>query len=184
MNKSLQKLRRSMAQRTVTMKGNPLNLIGNEVKVGATAPDFEVTSNDLAPIKFSSFKGSACLVLSVPSLDTDVCSMETRRFNKEVEKLGNIETLVISMDLPFAQKRWCGAEGVKNLKTLSDYKAADFGQKYGVLIKELHLLARAVFLIDAKGVCQYTYLCKEVTDQPPYEEVIAACQQLLAGSKK
>lgn len=173
-----------MAQRTVTMKGKPLNLVGNEVKVGSTAPDFEVLSNDLAPIKLSSFKGTPALILSVPSLDTDVCSRETRRFNKEVEKLGNIQTLVISMDLPFAQKRWCGAEGVSNLKTLSDFNAADFGQKYGVLIKELRLLARAVFLIDANGICQYTYLCKEITDEPPYDQVISACQKLLSGSKK
>lgn len=170
-----------MAQ--VTLQGKPFTLVGTEKKVGEKAPDFEVVNNEMLPVKLSSFKGKPLLILSVPSLDTSVCSKEARRFNVEVEKLGDIQTLVISMDLPFAQKRWCAAEGIKNITTASDHIAADFGQKYGVLIKELRLLARAVFLVDATGTLKYIHLCKEVTEEPPYEAVIKQVAALLAGAK-
>jgi len=136
----------------VTMKGNPLTLLGNEVKVGDTAPEFYVIGNDLSPVNLSSFKGNPLIISSVPSLDTPVCDMSTRRFNQEATALGSkVTILTISMDLPFAQARWCGAAGVQNVVTLSDHKDASFGTTYGLHIKEFRLLARAVFVIDKIG---------------------------------
>jgi thiol peroxidase len=159
----------------ITMKGNPLTLVGRQLKVGEVAPDFEVLDNDLASVKFASFKGKVCIVSSVPSLDTPVCDMETRRFNDEAGKLGtDIQVLTISMDLPFAQKRWCGAAGVDRVTTLSDHRDASFGTAYGVLIKELRLLARAVFVIDGKGVIRHIELVNELTEEPDYDAVLNA----------
>jgi thiol peroxidase len=159
----------------ITMKGNPLTLVGKELKLGDTAPDFEVLDNDLAPVKLGSFKGKVCIVSSVPSLDTPVCDMETRRFNEEAGKLGpDIRVLTISMDLPFAQKRWCGAAGVDKVTTLSDHRDASFGIAYGVLIKELRLLARAVFVIDGGGVIRHIELVNELTEEPDYDAVLNA----------
>jgi thiol peroxidase len=166
-------------KRTVTMKGNPLTLVGNEVKVGQPAPDFEVIANDMSSVKLSSFKGKVCIICSVPSLDTSVCDMETRRFNEEAGKLGSdVVVLTISMDLPFAQKRWCGAAGVKNVQTLSDYRDASFGRAYGVLIKELRLLARAVFVLDRDGIIRYRQIVDELTNEPDYETVLNAAKGL------
>ena len=156
----------------VTMKGNPLTLMGNEVKVGDPAPDFVAIDNSLSPVRFLSYRGKTCILSSVPSLDTPVCNMETRKFNEEASRLGpNITILTISMDLPFAQKRWCGDAGVTKVQTLSDHRDASFGTAYGVLIKELRLLARAVFLVDPKGVLRYVQLVKEVTNEPDYEGI-------------
>lgn len=171
-----------MEERTglVTMKGKPLTLSGHALKAGDMAPDFEVTGNDLKPVKFSSFSGRVCIISSVPSLDTPVCDMETRRFNKEAAGLGpDVVILTISMDLPFAQKRWCGAAGVDKVITLSDYKAAAFGTAYGVLIKELRLLARAVFVADKKGVIKYIQIVKEVAEEPDYSAVLNAVTKLI-----
>lgn len=163
----------------ITMHGNPLTLVGNEIKTGEKAPDFVAADPDLNPIKFSSYRGKICIISSVPSLDTPVCDMETRKFNEEASKLGDkIQILTISMDLPFAQKRWCGAAGVNKLQTLSDHKDAQFGFAYGVLIKELRLLARAVFLVDQKGVLQYIQLVKEIASEPNYDEVWSALKRL------
>ncbi len=163
----------------VTMHGNSLTLVGNEIKTGALAPEFVALDTDLNPIKFSSYRGKVCILSSVPSLDTPVCDMETRKFNEEATKLGDkIQILTISMDLPFAQKRWCGAAGVNKLKTLSDHKEAQFGMAYGVLIKELRLLARAVFLVDQKGMLQYKQLVKEIASEPNYEEVWSALKKI------
>ena len=160
------------------MRGNPLTLIGNEVNVGGVAPDFVVLDNNLSPVYFSSFRGKTCIISSVPSLDTPVCDTETRRFNEEAGRLGtDVMILTISMDLPFAQKRWCAAAGVNRVQTLSDHRDASFGNAYGVLIKELRLLARAVFLIDRKGIVQYIQLLKEVTQEPNYEEVLNALKK-------
>jgi len=157
----------------ITMKGNPLTLIGKELKVGDIAPDFEVLDNDLALVKFSSIRGKVYVVSSVPSLDTPVCDMETRRFNEEAGKLGaDIRILTISMDLPFAQKRWCGAAGVDKVITLSDHRDASFGTAYGALIKELRLLARIVFVVDGKGVIRYIQVVKEQTEEPDYDAVL------------
>ncbi len=163
----------------ITMKGNPLTLVGKELKVGDPAPDFEVLDNDLTPVRLSSFKGKVCVVCSVPSLDTPVCDMETRRFNEEAGKLGaDVRILTISMDLPFAQKRWCGAAGVDKVVTLSDHRDASFGTAYGILIKELRLLGRAVFVLDRTGTVRYIQIVKEVTDEPDYEAVLEAVNKL------
>ena len=161
-----------MDERTgiITMRGNPLILVGNQVKVGDAAPDFVVIDNNLAPVKFSSYRGKTCIISSVPSLDTPVCDTETRKFNEDASRLGSkISILTISMDLPFAQKRWCGAAGVEKVQTLSDHRDASFGTAYGVLIKELRLLARAIFLVDQKGMIRYIQLVKEVTTEPDYQ---------------
>lgn len=171
-----------MKERTgiVTMKGNPLTLVGNEVKVKERAPEFEVLSNDLSPVKFSSFRGKVCILSSVPSLDTPVCDTETRRFNEEAGRLSSdVAVLTISMDLPFAQKRWCGAAGVTRVQTLSDHRDASFGISYGVLIKELRLLARAVFGVDRNGVIQYVQLVNEITQEPDYDAVLTAVSKLV-----
>ena len=163
----------------ITMKGNPLTLVGKELKVGDIAPDFEVLDNDLAPVKFSSFRGKICVISSVPSLDTPVCDMETRRFNEEAGKLGaDIRILTISMDLPFAQKRWCGAAGVDKVITLSDHRDASFGMAYGALIKELRLLARIVFVVDGEGVIRYIQVVKEQAEEPDYDAVLEAVNAL------
>ncbi len=163
----------------VTMRGNPLTLVGNEVRTGEKAPDFVALDPDLTPIKLSSYMGKICIISSVPSLDTPVCDMETRKFNEEASKLGDkIRILTISMDLPFAQKRWCGAAGVNKIQTLSDHRDAQFGLAYGVLIKELRLLARAVFLVDPKGILQYMQLVKEIASEPNYEEIWSALKRL------
>jgi len=157
------------------MSGGPVTLVGEEVKVGEKAPDFVALANDLSPVSFSSFRGKVCVISSVPSLDTPVCDMETRRFNQEADRLGSdVVILTISMDLPFAQKRWCGAAGVTKVQTLSDHRDASFGTAYGVLIKELRLLARAVFVVDRDGTIQYIQLVKEVTEEPDYEAVLSA----------
>jgi thiol peroxidase len=166
--------RRIMKERTgiITMKGNPLTLLGNEVNVGERAPDFIALDPNLTPVKLSSYRNKICVISSVPSLDTPVCDMETRKFNDEAARLGEkVQILTLSMDLPFAQKRWCGAAGVSRIQTLSDHRDAQFGFAYGVLIKELRLLARAVFLVDQKGILRYTQLVKEITNEPNYEEI-------------
>ena len=162
-------------KKTVTMKGNPLTLSGNPVKIGEPAPDFEVIANDLSEVKLSSFSGKTCLISSVPSLDTSVCDTETRKFNEEAGKLDdNVVVLTISMDLPFAQARWCGAAGVENLQTLSDYRNAEFGNAFGVLIQELRLLARAVFIVDSKGILRYIQIVDELTNEPDYADALEA----------
>ncbi len=169
-----------MPERTglVTMKGNPLTLQGEVIKVGDKAPDFEVVGNDLSPVKFSSFRGKACVISSVPSLDTPVCDMETRKFNDAAGKLGDdVAILTISMDLPFAQSRWCGAAGVDKVVTLSDHREANFGLAYGVLIKELRLLARAVFVVDRGGMVRYVELVKEIANEPDYDAALNALRQ-------
>ena len=171
-----------MQERTgiVTMRGNPLTLLGHEAKVGDPAPDFVALDNSLSPVRFSSFKGKICLLSSVPSLDTPVCDTETRRFNEEAAHLGaEVVLLTISMDLPFAQKRWCSSSGVTRVFTLSDHRDASFGTAYGVLIKELRLLARAVFVVDQNGIIQYVQLVKETSQEPDYSAALSALKKLL-----
>ncbi|MCJ7673878.1 MAG: thiol peroxidase [Sedimentisphaerales bacterium] len=171
-----------MKERTglVTMKGQPLTLLGDGLKVGDKAPNFEVIANDLSQVLLSSLRGKVCIISSVPSLDTGVCDRMTRRFNEEAGGLGqDVAVLTISMDLPFAQKRWCGAAGVKNVQTLSDHREASFGKAYGVLIKELRLLARAVFVVDKQGVIRYTEIVAELTNEPNYEAAIKAAKEML-----
>jgi thiol peroxidase len=164
----------------VTMKGNPITLMGNELQAGDKAPDFVAIDNDLTPVSFDSFRGKVCIISSVPSLDTPVCDMETRRFNDEAGRLGDeVEILTISMDLPFAQKRWCGAAGVDRVQTLSDHRDAAFGQAYGVLIKDLRLLARAVFVVDKEGSIRHIELVKEIASEPDYDSVLTAVKELV-----
>ncbi len=164
-----------MAERAgvITMKGNPLTLVGREIKAGEQAPDAVLVANDLSEVKLSSFKGKKIILSTVPSLDTPVCDLETRRFNKEASDLTDVVVLTVSKDLPFAQKRWCGAAGAKAVKTLSDYRG-NFGETYGVLIKGLNLLARCIFVINEEGKVTYTQLVKEVAQEPNYEDVLKA----------
>jgi thiol peroxidase len=171
-----------MAERTgvITMKGHPLTLVGQEVQVGAPAPDFEVLANDLSPFKLSSLKGKVAIICSVPSLDTPTCDIETRWFNEEAAKLGpDVQILTISMDLPFAQKRWCGAAGVERVTTYSDHREAAFGQAYGVLIKELRLLARAVFVVDQDGMVRAAQIVPELANEPNYDAVLKSVGELM-----
>jgi thiol peroxidase len=164
----------------VTIDGNPFTLVGNEVRTGDPAPDAVLLDNDLKPVKLSDYRGKICVIASVSSLDTPVCDMETRRFNQEATDLGpNVIVMTVSMDLPFAQKRWCGAAGVDNVVTLSDHREAEFGNAYGVLIKEQRLLARAVFVVDPEGVVRYVQRIKEVAEEPDYRSVIEFVQTLL-----
>jgi len=163
----------------ITSRGKPLTLLGKEVKVGDKAPDFEVLTNDSSLFQFSSMHGKICVLSSVPSLDTPVCDIETRRFNEEAARLGlDVAVLTISMDLPFAQKRWCGAAGVTRVQTLSDHREASFGMAYGVLIKESRLLARAVFVVDEEGVIRYIQIVKETSSEPDYAAVLDAVKKL------
>jgi len=163
----------------VTMHGNPLTLVGDEIKVGQPAPDAVLLDNDLNPVALSAYRGKNLIIASVPSLDTPVCDLETRRFNAEAAKLSSeVVVLTISMDLPFAQKRWCGAAGVDHVKTLSDHQDAAFGLAYGMLIMELRLLARAIFVVDKSGVVRYVQLVKEASQEPDYAAVLEAVGKL------
>jgi thioredoxin-dependent peroxiredoxin len=167
-----------MSQHTVNMKGTPLPLEGELPKIGEQAPEFTAAANDLSPFALSSLKGKTVILSAVPSLDTPVCDLETRRFNKEAAALGaDVAVVTVSMDLPFAQKRWCGAAGIDRVVTVSDYNQADFGKKYGVLISPLHLLARAIFVVDPKGVLRYTQVVPEVTTEPDYSAVLQAVKE-------
>jgi thioredoxin-dependent peroxiredoxin len=164
----------------ITFKGSPLTLMGNELKVGQKAPDFTVTAQDLSPVSFSKFKGKVCIVTSVPSLDTSVCDIMTRHFAQEAVALGDkVAVITISMDLPFAQKRWCVGADVKEINVLSDYKDASFGLAWGLLIKELHLEARSVYVVDAQGVVRYAQIVPEMTHEPDYDSAIAAAKKCL-----
>ncbi|MDE3839910.1 thiol peroxidase [Bacillus methanolicus] len=162
---------------SITFKGNPVTLLGNEVKVGDKAPDFKVLANDLSEVTLADTKGQVRLISVVPSLDTGVCDAQTRRFNEEASKLDNVKVLTISVDLPFAQKRWCGANGIENVQTLSDHRDLSFGEAYGVAIKELRLLARAVFVIDSNDTVTYVEYVSEATNHPNYEAAIEAVKQ-------
>jgi thiol peroxidase len=168
-----------MSEHTVTMHGDPLDLAGPLPAIGATAPDFVAVTNDLGEVRLSDLAGKTVVLSAVPSLDTPVCSLQTKRFNAEAAALGeNVAILAISMDLPFAQKRWCGAEGVEAVQTVSDHRDAAFGSAYGVLLTGPRLLARAVFIVDADGTLAYAQLVPEITDEPDYDDVLAALATL------
>lgn len=167
-------------QGLTTFKGGPMTLLGPELKVGDKAPDFKAVDNGMQLATLDSYHGKIKIISSVPSLDTPVCDMETRRFNEEAGKLpDNVVVLTISMDLPFAQKRWCAAAGVEKVKTLSDYQSRSFGLAYGVVMKELQLLARAVFLVDDQDIVRYIEIVPEVTKEPDYDRVMNAVKALL-----
>jgi len=164
----------------ITFKGNPMTLVGPELKVGDAAPDFTVVDGALSAVNLASYQGKVKIISAVPSLDTPVCDTETRRFNQEAAGLpGDVAVLTISLDLPFAQKRWCGAAGIDKVITLSDYRDRSFGLAYGALIDELKLLARAIFVIDRGNVIRYIQFVPEVTQEPDYAAVIAAAKKLL-----
>ena len=163
----------------VTFKGTPLTLVGQGPRVGDSAPDFTALRGDLSPFALSGLTGKTVVINSVPSLDTPVCAMQTRRFNQETAGLGgDVKVVVVSMDLPFAQSRFCATEGISNLETLSDHRDAAFGTAYGLLIKELRLLARAILVVDGKGIVRYSQLVPEVGQEPNYEEALAAVKAL------
>lgn len=167
-------------QATVTLRGNPLKLSGNEVNVGDKAPDSTLISIDSKPRRLSEFSGKIRILSAVPSLDTSVCDAETRRFNELASELGDeVEIITVSMDLPPAQKRWCGAAGVDRVTLLSDHKDASFGENYGVLIPDIRLLARCVFVVDKDDVVRYKQLVPEIGQEPNYEDVLNAVKALL-----
>ena len=164
----------------ITFKGNPMTLLGPEIRVGDKAPDFRVVDTALSPVTLADFRGKVKILSAVPSLDTPVCDTETRRFNQEAVKLPeNVAVLTISLDLPFAQKRWCAAAGVDKVKALSDYQDRSFASAYGVLIKELKLLSRSVFVVDADDVIRYVRHVGEVAEEPDYDEVLGAVKKLV-----
>jgi len=161
------------------MKGNPVTLVGDEVNVGDKAPDFTCVDTSLKPVSLSAYRGKTVVISAVGSLDTSVCDAETRRFNKEAAALGgDVVILTISMDLPFAQKRWCGAAGVDRVVTLSDHQQASFGRAYGVLIKDVRLLARSVFVVDKGGVVRFVHIVPEFSNEPDYDAVLDAVRAL------
>ncbi|MNE33434.1 putative thiol peroxidase [compost metagenome] len=164
-----------------TFKGNPITLVGPELKVGDTAPDFKLNKNLLEETTLQDYAGKIKLISVVPSLDTGVCDAQTRRFNQEAASLGeDVVILTISADLPFAQARWCGAAGVDRVITLSDYKDNSFGKAYGVLIKEFGLDHRAVCVLDKDNTIRYVEVLKEMGEHPNYDAPIEAVKQLLS----
>lgn len=157
----------------VTFGGTPVQLAGTEIHVGDTIADFSAVKNDLSPFKLSEIKGRK-LIVAVPSLDTSVCDAEVRRFNTEATKLKDVTVITVSMDLPFAQARWCGAAGVENVITVSDYKDRDFAHTFGAYLPNVGLIARSIFLLDENNTVKYVQYVPEVTDHPNYEEALAA----------
>ncbi|MBN1554496.1 MAG: thiol peroxidase [Phycisphaerae bacterium] len=163
----------------ITFQGEPLTLVGQIPALGQPAPNATLLDTDLNEIKLSDFEGKTQILSVAPSLDTPVCDAQTRRFNQEASRLGeNVVILAISMDLPFAQKRWCGAAGVEAVRTLSDHRDCQFGLAYGLLIKELRLLARAVIVLDIRGAVRYVQVVPEITNEPDYEAVLNAVAEL------
>ena len=163
----------------VTLKGNPVDLAGSALAAGAKAPEFSLQGNGLEEVTLGSSNGKIRIIATVPSLDTAVCHAETKKFNDQAAALSNVEILVVSMDLPFGQKRWCGAENVDKVRTLSGHRCTKFGEDYGVLIKGGALdrcLCRAVFVIGTDGVVKHAEYCKEITEHPNYEAVLAAAK--------
>jgi thiol peroxidase len=171
-----------MEERTgiTNFKGNPVTLLGPALKVGDKAPDFRVVDTALTPVTLADFAGKIKIISAVPSLDTPVCDMETRRFNQEAANLPDkLAVLTISMDLPFAQKRWCGAADIDRVKTLSDYQERSFALAYGVLIKELKLLSRSIFVLDVADTIRYIQHVREITSEPDYAAVLDAVKSLI-----
>ena len=166
-------------QGAVTFKGTPLTLVGSPLRAGDQAPDFSLLAQDLSTVTLASSNGKTRLISVVPSLDTPVCDQQTRRFNDEAAKLpDSVAVITVSADLPFAQARYCGAAGVDRIQTLSDHREVAFGQAYGVLVKELRLLARSVFVVDPQGRIQYAEYVKEITSLPNFEAALDAARRV------
>lgn len=164
----------------VKFKGKPVTLIGKQVRKGDTAKPFQLTANDLSDLRSETYKGKVIVLSVVPSLDTSVCAAQTRRFNQEAAGLSkDVAIVTVSMDLPFAQSRFCGAEGIDRVVTASDYKHRSFGEAYGVLIQELGLLARAVFVIDKAGKIVHAQYVPEITTEPDYASALEAVRKAL-----
>ena len=159
-----------------TFQGNPLTLIGPELKAGDKAPDFNLIDSALQPINLAATGNGVRIFSVVPSLDTPVCDMQTKRFNDESGKLGGVTIYTVSMDLPFAQKRWCGAFGVDHVKMLSDHRDGSFGQAFGTLIKELRIMSRAIFVVDKNNVVRHVEYVKELSEHPNYDAALAAAR--------
>lgn len=165
---------------TVTFQGNPLTLEGQFPALNSKIKDFKLLANDLSPRTAKDYEGKVLVIVAVPSLDTGVCDMEVRKFNEKAASLSDdVKIVAVSLDLPFAQGRWCGAAGIKNVETLSDHYSAEFGKNYGVLIKELRLLARSIFVYDKSGNLVYSELVSEVTHEPNYDAAIDAVKKAL-----
>ena len=164
-----------------TMRGNPLTLIGPELKPGDAAPDFSVVDNALKPVTLKDTGSHVRIISVVPSLDTPVCDAQTKRFNEEAAKLPDVDILTVSMDLPFAQKRWCGAFGVDKVKMLSDHRDGSFGSAYGTLIKDMRIESRAIFVIDQNNQIKHAEYVREVADFPNYEAALAAAKSAAAA---
>ncbi|WP_298783434.1 thiol peroxidase [uncultured Marinococcus sp.] len=158
----------------VTFKEKPVTLVGDKVEVGEYAPDFTVLANDMTPVSLSDAAGKVRLISVVPSIDTGVCSQQTRKFNEEAASLENVEVWTISCDLPYAQRRWCAAEGIENVRVLSDHKDLDFGEQFGLVMDEMRLLARSVIVVDSEGKVSYKEVVSEGTNHPDYEAAINA----------
>ena len=165
-----------------TLKGNPLTLIGAALKIGDKAPDFTCVDNGLQPVNLAGTGSGVRIFSVVPSLDTPVCDMQTKRFNDEAAKLSGVDIFTVSMDLPFAQKRWCGAFGIDRVKMLSDHKDASFGQAYGTLIKELRIESRAIFVVDGNNTVRYVEYVPEVGEHPNYDAALDAVRKVAGGA--
>jgi thiol peroxidase len=166
------------------MRGNPLTLIGPELKAGDDAPDFSLVDIGMKPVTLKDTGSGVRIISVVPSLDTPVCDAQTKRFNEEAAKLPGVDILTVSMDLPFAQKRWCGQFGVDKVKMLSDHKDGSFGSHYGTLIKELRIESRAIFVLDANNQVKHAEYVKEVADHPDYEAALSAARGALEAPRK
>lgn len=170
-----------MQKRTgiITFGGNPLTLVGNEIKIGDIAPNFTALATDLSPVTLNDSNGLVRVISVVPSIDTPVCDMQTRWFNQDAAQLDGVAILTISVDLPFALKRYCGANEINNIKAVSDHRELDFGLKYGFVIEELRLLSRGVIVVDRSGIIRYVQYVPEVTEQPDYEQAMKAVKECL-----
>lgn len=168
-----------MAQ-TITFQGKPLTLIGDSINIGSHAPEFEVVSANLKPVKLGDFKGKTKIISTFPSLDTPVCDLQVKEFNKHAASFSSdIVVIGISKDLPFAIKRFCSENSIKNEVVLSDYKTSSFGMNYGLLIKELNLLGRSVQIIDKNDIVRYRQIVQELTIPPNYDEVLKALKGIV-----
>lgn len=164
--------------RRFTMKGQPVNILGEALTVGQIAPDFEVVSKDMTSVRLSDFAGKVIVLNSIPSIDTPACNRQVVRFNQEAALLFDAVILSVSVDLPFALNRFCGTYGIENVKTTSDYKNLDFGKKYGVIIEDMKILTRAVFVIDKEGIIRYAEYVPEISDEPDFDKALKAIKAL------
>jgi thioredoxin-dependent peroxiredoxin len=164
------------------MRGNPLTLIGPALSAGDAAPDFHAVDVGLKPVTLKDTGSHVRIISVIPSLDTPVCDAQTKRFNEEAAKMPDVDIITVSMDLPFAQKRWCGAFGVDNVKMLSDHVDGSFGASYGTLIKELRIESRAIFVVDQENKIRHAEYVKEVADHPDYEAALSAARSARAAT--